>query len=74
MASDTKTSGVVLRVLGNNNYLVELDAGDKRVEMLCYLSGKMNQHQIKVIPGDHVTVVVPPRSSKGRITFRDRGA
>jgi translation initiation factor IF-1 len=65
--------GVVQRVLGNNNYVVEVPVADgKTISPLCHLSGKMRQFKISVIVGDTVKVVVPPPYDKGRITFREK--
>jgi len=58
--------GTVVKVLGNNNYEVAVGEGD------CHLRGKMQRFRINVIPGDEVTVEVPPPYDKGRITFRGK--
>ncbi len=67
-----ETHGTVLIVLGNNNYTVELSEGEATREILCHLSGKMRRFRINIIPGDEVTVEIPPPFDKGRITFRGR--
>jgi len=67
-----ETTGSVLKVLGNNNYLVEVAVGENTKEVLCHLGGKMRRFKINVIPGDEVTVEVPPPYDKGRITFRGK--
>jgi len=64
--------GLIEKVLGNNNYLVEVPVGDTAKIVLCHLSGKMRRFRINVIPGDEVTVEVPPPYDKGRITFRGK--
>jgi len=39
--------------------------------LVCYISGKLKKHKIKVILGDNVRLEVSPYDlSKGRITFR----
>lgn len=70
--SETEISGVVNRVLGNNNYEVVAEINGKEVLILCYLSGKMRQFKISVLAGDRVKIEVPPPYDKGRITFREK--
>lgn len=72
MADTYEGVGVVEKILGNNNYQVEIGEGDAVKSVLCHLSGKMRRFRINVIPGDEVTVEVPPPYDKGRITFRGR--
>ena len=63
--------GVVLESLPNANFRVRLDVNGR--EILAYLSGKMRQHYIKVLPGDKVLIAMSPYDlSKGRITYRSR--
>lgn len=70
MVRDIKLIGSVVKVLGNNNYEVEVEIeGYKRIA-LCYLSGKMCLNKINVIVGDRVQVVLSPPYERGRITFR----
>ena len=68
--------GTVEKVLGNNNYHIQISIGEEGDEVsrtvLCHLSGKMRRFRINVIPGDEVTVEVPSPYDKGRITFRGR--
>ncbi len=64
--------GQIEKVLGNNNYLVEVQVGETAKVVLCHLSGKMRRFRISVIPGDEVTVEVPAPYDKGRITFRGK--
>lgn len=41
------------------------------VEVLAYVSGKMRQHYIRILPGDRVTVELSPYDlSKARIIYR----
>ena len=64
-----KLAGVVIEVLANANFRVELD-GNKTV-VLCHLSGKMRMHYIKVLVGDRVDLEMSPYDlTKGRIVFR----
>lgn len=41
------------------------------VEVLAYVSGKMRQNYIRILPGDRVTVELSPYDlTKARITYR----
>lgn len=45
---------------------------ESNVEILATLSGRMRQNNIRVLPGDYVTVEVSPYdTSRGRITRRN---
>jgi translation initiation factor IF-1 len=62
--------GVVKEALPNAYFKVELEKGQ---QILTYLSGKMRQNYIKVLPGDKVVVEISPYDlSKGRIIYRAR--
>lgn len=62
-----------MKVLGNNNYSVEIgEEEDQKRSLMCHLSGKMRRFKINIIPGDQVTIEVPPPYDKGRITFRGK--
>jgi translation initiation factor IF-1 len=67
-----ETLGKVVTVHGNNNYVVELSDGESTREIRCILSGKMRRFRINIIPGDEVTVEIPPPFDVGRITFRGK--
>lgn len=44
---------------------------ESNVQILATLSGKMRQNNIRILPGDYVTVEVSPYdTSRGRITWR----
>ena len=63
-----RMDGKVVDVLPNAMFRVELDAG--RV-IMGYISGKMRQHDIKILLGDMVSVEFSPYDlSKGRIVKR----
>lgn len=65
--------GVVLESLPGNLFLVELDENDHKV--VAYLSGKMMQHKIWVLPGDQVTDELSPYDlTRGRLVWRNPGA
>lgn len=61
--------GVIVDVLPNTTYRVKLENFEKPV--LANLSGKMRQHNIKVLLGDRVEMEFTPYDlSRGRITRR----
>ena len=60
--------GRVIEPLPNAMFRVELDNGHV---VLAHISGKMRMHFIKILPGDKVTLELPPYDlSRGRITYR----
>jgi len=60
--------GQVVEALPNTMFRVETE--EKKV-ILCYLSGKMRRHYIKVMPGDKVKVEISSYDdSRGRIVYR----
>jgi translation initiation factor IF-1 len=62
-------TGVVTEVLPANTYRVKVDDSDH--VLLCYLSGRLKQHKIKIILGDNVRIEVSTYDlSKGRVTYR----
>jgi len=61
--------GEVVENLPNTLFKVKLDEGDKVI--LCYLSGKMRKHYIKILPGDRVSIEITPYDfTRGRIVYR----
>lgn len=63
-----KTEGWITRAEGNSRFKVELENG---AVIDCVLNGKMRQHYIRVLVGDHVEVEMSPYDlTKGRIVFR----
>ena len=63
-----KTDGKVIEVLPNAMFRVTLHSG---ATIMGYISGKMRQHDIKILLGDTVEVEFSPYDlSKGRITRR----
>lgn len=61
--------GVIAEVLPNTMYRVRLDNFEKLV--LANLSGRMRQHNIKVLAGDTVELEFSPYDlTRGRITRR----
>jgi len=67
-----KVTGLVLEVLPNNQYKVQLDGTDDIVR--CYQCGKMRINKIGILPGDKVDLELPPnlsiQNSIGRIIYR----
>ena len=63
-----KVDGVVYDVLPNAMFRVELETGQK---VIGYISGKMRQHDIKILLGDTVELEFSLYDlTKGRITRR----
>ncbi|NBV54850.1 MAG: translation initiation factor IF-1 [Proteobacteria bacterium] len=62
--------GVVTESLPNTLFRVKLENGPT---VLCHVSGKMRQNNIRILEGDKVTVEMTPYDlTKGRITFRKK--
>ena len=60
--------GTVLEALPSAKFEVELANGHK---ILAYVSGKLGMNHIRIVPGDKVTLEMPPYDlSKGRTTSR----
>lgn len=63
----------VIKALPNAQFIVQVDSGDAKHEVLAHLAGKMRKHFIRIVPGDMVTVEVSPYDlTRGRITYRQR--
>jgi translation initiation factor IF-1 len=63
-----KMDGKVIDVLPNAVFRVTLNTG---VTVTGYISGKMRQHDIKILLGDNVEIEFSPYDvTKGRITRR----
>ena len=61
-------SGVVKEPLPNAMFRVELENGHV---VLAHISGKMRIHNIRILPGDKVSVELSPYDlNRGRITYR----
>ena len=60
--------GTVVEALPNATFQVELENGHK---ILAHISGKLRMNNIRILPGDKVTVEVSSYDlTKGRITWR----
>lgn len=65
-----RLEGVVEELLPNTTFRVKLPNGSV---ILAHLCGKMRMKNIRVLPGDIVTVEMTPYDmSKGRIVFRQK--
>ncbi|MCI6602809.1 MAG: translation initiation factor IF-1 [Clostridiales bacterium] len=65
-----EVKGVVVETLPNTIFRVKLENGH---EVVAHLSGKLRQHYIKILTGDHVTLELSPYDlTKGRITWRSK--
>ncbi len=65
-----EVEGTVTESLPNATFSVEL-ANENKV--LAYISGRLRQNFIRVLPGDRVLVELSPYDlSRGRITYRFR--
>lgn len=63
--------GEVLENLPNTLFRVKLSRQYNEKIILCYLSGKMRQNYIRILPGDKVKIEISPYDlEKGRIIFR----
>ena len=63
-----EVEGRVVEALPNAMFRVELEDGHL---VLGYISGKMRQHYIRILPDDRVVVELSPYDlSRGRIVYR----
>lgn len=63
-----KIEGEVVDVLPNATFRVKLENG---VTVLSYISGKMRQHEIRILMGDRVSLEMTPYDlTRGRIVRR----
>ncbi len=61
--------GEVIENLPNTLFRVKVFQSEQM--LLCYLSGKMRKHYIKILPGDKVRVELTAYDlSRGRIVYR----
>ena len=66
-----RVSGEVIENLPNTLFRVVLDKDHGSREIICYLSGKMRKHYIKILPGDKVTIEMTRYDlNRGRIVYR----
>lgn len=63
--------GEVLENLPNTLFRVKLSQELGERMLICYLSGKMRKHYIKILPGDRVRIELTKYDpSRGRIVYR----
>lgn len=63
-----EVEGVVVEAKPNANFIIKLENGH---EILGYISGKMRQHYIRILPNDRVIVELTPYDlNRGRIVYR----
>lgn len=61
-------NGIVKEPLPNAMFKVELENGHI---VLAHISGKMRMHNIRILPGDKVSLELSPYDlNRGRITYR----
>ena len=61
--------GVVIEVLPNATFLVELDQNHHRI--FAHPSGKMRKNNIRILPGDKILLEISPYDiNRGRIIYR----
>lgn len=60
--------GIVIEAFPNT--LFKVKNTDDQAEVLCFLSGKMRLHRIRVLIGDKVSYEVDEYGGKGRINKR----
>lgn len=73
MANDDKLEmdGTVTKVLPGTKFEVKLN--DNEMTIICTMSGKLRVNNIKIIPGDVVTVTISPYDlTKGIIIWRHK--
>jgi translation initiation factor IF-1 len=70
VAKGIEVEGFVVECLRSATFKVELRNGHV---VLAYISGKMRQNHIKIVPEDRVLVELSPYDlTRGRIVFRHR--
>ncbi len=62
--------GVVEELLPNTQFIVKLENGH---QVLAHVSGKIRMNNIRILPGDKVTVELSTYDlTRGRITYRHK--
>ena len=66
-----EVEGVISEALPNAMFRVEIAVGETKKTVLAYVSGKMRQNYIRILPGDRVLVELSPYDLEhGRIRYR----
>ena len=69
-ADEIEMEGTVLEKLPNAMFQVELENG---LKVLAHISGKLRMNNIRILPGDKVTIEMSPYDlTKGRIIWRSK--
>ena len=69
-ADEIEMEGTVLEKLPNAMFQVELENG---LKVLAHISGKLRMNNIRILPGDKVTMEMSPYDlTKGRIIWRSK--
>jgi translation initiation factor IF-1 len=71
MAKDDiiELTGQIEEILPGSMFKVKVD--NMPNTLLCYTSGKLKQHKIKIVLGDRVKVEISPYDmTRGRVTYR----
>jgi len=65
-----EVEGKVIEALGNAKFSIEIENGHT---VIGHVSGKIRKFNIKILPGDMVTVELSPYDlTRGRITYRSK--
>ena len=65
-----EVQGIVVDTMPNAVFRVRLENG---FEVIAHISGKLRQHFLKILPGDHVTVELSSYfCTRGRIIWRSK--
>lgn len=73
MTQKIEIDGVVVQSLPGTEFMVEIDVNGKKKVLKGYVSGKMRQNYIKILPGDKVRVELTPYDKNiCRIIYRTK--
>ena len=73
MIQKLEIEGVVTQSLPGTEFMVEVELNGKKKIMKGYVSGKMRQNYIKILPGDKVKVELTPYDKNiCRIIYRTK--
>ncbi|MEI7603725.1 MAG: translation initiation factor IF-1 [bacterium] len=73
MTQKFEAEGIIVQALPGTEFMVELELGGKKRILKGYVSGKMRQNYIKILPGDKVKVELTPYDKNiCRIIYRSK--
>jgi translation initiation factor IF-1 len=73
MTPKIEVDGVVLQSLPGTEFIIEIEVNGKKRSLKGYVSGKMRQNYIKILPGDKVKVELTPYDKNiCRIIYRSK--